>query len=76
MCPIDEDPFKAFPFRPEFSLLQKHLYCAGKNICSGSFVHRRAAIQLIWKSDAVVWHPSGAEEFLRLQLGHLDGTGC
>ena len=57
MCPIDEYPFKAFPFRREFSLLQKHLYCAGKNICSGSFVHRRAAIQLIWKSDAVVWHP-------------------
>src|SRR5215469_16477052 len=57
VSPRHDDPFKGFPFPQEFSLLQKHLYCAGKNIGSGSFVHRKAAIQLIWKSDAVVWHP-------------------
>jgi hypothetical protein len=53
---LDDGPFKGFPFPREFSPLQKHLYCAGKNICSGSFVHRKTAMQIIWTQEAVVWH--------------------
>jgi hypothetical protein len=51
------DPFKGFPFPRDTTPLQRHLYAGAKNICSGTFVHRKAAIQLIWQNAGIVWHP-------------------
>ena len=51
------DPFKSFPFPKETSLLQRHLYAGAKNICSGTFFHRKAAIQSIWQGAGIIWHP-------------------
>ena len=51
------DPFKGFPFPSGATPLQRHLYAGAKDICSGAFVHRKAAIQLIWKDVGIVWHP-------------------
>jgi hypothetical protein len=51
------DPFKGFPFPSGTTPLQRHLYAGVKNICSGAFVHRKAAIQLIWQKAGIVWHP-------------------
>jgi hypothetical protein len=51
------DSFKGFPFPKETTLVQRHLYAGAKNICSGAFVHRKAAIQSIWQGAGIVWHP-------------------
>jgi len=51
------DPFKGFPFPKETTLLQRHLYAGAKDICSGAFVHRKAAIQSIWQGAGIIWHP-------------------
>lgn len=53
----NDDPFKGFPFPKETTLLQRHLYAGAKGICSGAFVHRKAAIQLIWEGAGIIWHP-------------------
>src|SRR6516225_8641668 len=50
------DLFKGFPFPKETTLLQRHLYAGAKNICSGTFFHRRAAIQTIWEGAGIIWH--------------------
>jgi hypothetical protein len=51
------DVFKGFPFPRGATPLQCHLYAGAKDICSGAFVHRKAAIQLIWEGAGIVWHP-------------------
>jgi len=51
------DPFKGFPFPRDTTPLQRHLYAGAKNICSGAFVHRKAAIHDIWQNAGIVWHP-------------------
>jgi hypothetical protein len=51
------DPFKGFPFPRGATPLQCHLYAGAKNICSGGYLHRKAAIQLIWQSAGITWHP-------------------
>ena len=50
---VPDDVFKGFPFPKETTPLQRHLYAGAKNICSGAFVHRRAAIQDIWQNAGV-----------------------
>jgi hypothetical protein len=55
--PERNDPFEGFPFPKETTLLQRHLYAGAKNICSGAFFHRKAAIQLIWREVGIIWHP-------------------
>src|SRR5215469_8846046 len=55
-CQIN-DPFKGFPFPRGATPLQCHLYAGAKNICSGAFTHRKAAIQIIWQSAGIAWHP-------------------
>ena len=56
-APETNDPFKGFPFPKGTTPLQCHLYAGAKNICSGAFAHRKAAIQLIWEGAGIVWHP-------------------
>jgi hypothetical protein len=51
------DVFKGFPFPKETTPLQRHLYAGAKDICSGAFVHRKAALHLIWEGTGIVWHP-------------------
>ena len=51
------DVFKGFPFPAQTTPLQRHLYAGAKDICSGAFVHRKAAIKLIWQGAGIVWHP-------------------
>jgi len=51
------DPFRGFPFPRGITPLQCHLYAGAKNICSGAYLHRKAAIQLIWQSASITWHP-------------------
>jgi hypothetical protein len=51
------DPFRGFPFPSGTTPLQRHLYAGAKNICSGAFAHRKAAIQLIWQGAGIIWHP-------------------
>jgi hypothetical protein len=55
--PGNQDPFKGFPFPKETTLLQRHLYAGAKDICSGAFIHRKAAIQSIWQNVGITWHP-------------------
>jgi hypothetical protein len=51
------DVFKGFPFPRGATPLQCHLYAGAKNICSGAYVHRKAAILDIWHGAGIVWHP-------------------
>src|SRR5215469_15795179 len=51
------DPFKGFHFPRGTTPLQCHLYAGAKNICSGAYLHRKAAIQLIWQNADITWHP-------------------
>jgi hypothetical protein len=55
--PERNDPFKGFPFPKQTTLLQRHLYAGAKNICSGAFFRRKAAIQSIWQG--------GRHQFIR-----------
>jgi hypothetical protein len=57
MDQVENDVFKGFPFPRGTTPLQCHLYAGAKNICSGAFIHRKAAIQLIWQSAGIIWHP-------------------
>ena len=51
------DVFKGFPFPAETTPLQRHLYAGAKDICSGAFVHRKAALEPIWQGAGIKWHP-------------------
>ena len=51
------DPWKGFRFPRDTTDLQRHMYAGGKDICSGAFFHRKAAIQAIWQGVGIVWHP-------------------